>query len=139
MGRSKAWTDKEKEYLIKSWPDPNLTTDEITLNLGRTKNAVNNMAHRLGLKRPVFVNPIGTWGPDAFKLLSCYGKTFRNDCIDSCPGWLKCMEIFTVNEVADRYQLTGKTMTISGVMSGSQVVAVIRAALAGFDQCEVLE
>lgn len=139
MGRSRAWTDEEKGYLNKSWPNPNLTTDEIAEHLGRTKNACTNMAYRFGLKRPVFVSPINTWGPDAFKLLTCYGKDFRTDCVDACPGWLACMEIDTNRAVNENFQLKGNVGTVSGVMEGYQVVAAIRAALGRFDQCEASE
>ena len=68
--------------------------------------------------------------------LTCYGKDFFNECIDSCPGWLKCMEITTADQVSKAFNLNGNRATISGSMTGRQVVALIRKALKNMDQCE---
>jgi hypothetical protein len=137
MGRARAWTDAEKAYLVASWPDPSLMTDDIIKHLGRTRDAVTTMAHRLQVKRPTLIE---TLGPEAYKQSSCWGKEFTRDCVDECPGWLKCMEMSTEALVKRDFKLTRSyRATVTGKWDGASIARAIREALNRLDQAEVIE
>lgn len=135
MGRKRAWTVAEKAYLKRTWTSPKYTREAIGRRLCRTPNACGNMASRLGLKRPLFMMPSTD---EDIHLISCYGKDFTSGCVDSCPGWLKCMEICTAARVAEGWNLDGRKFTVTGSLTGAQVVAAIREAVKELDQVETI-
>jgi len=139
MGRAGAWTQYELDYLRKNYPKYHTSIGDIAGHLGRSENAIKVRASRIGVKRPVFIDPIESWGPGAYELLKCYGLEFRADCVDSCPGWLKCMEIYTEKRVNEAFNLKGNRGTVSGNMTGPELVRAIRQAAKNLDQCEVIE
>lgn len=122
MGKTKPWKVTDLNYLKMNYSKKPVS--EIATELGRTENAIRLKASRSGLKRPFILLE----DTQAQTVLKCYGRDFDQDCVDQCPVWYPCLDLWIEKQKKFiEYDKESNTVRIKGHVVTGQIIEVIRA------------
>lgn len=79
------WTDEDIEQLTHLYNDYEITIFDIARKMGRTTNSITKKASNLGLVKNVYQRQLDP--------SECKGH-FKEKCIDKCPAWYECLDIW---------------------------------------------
>lgn len=120
MPKNKLWTIEQLNYLKANFHYRSAA--EIGKYLGRTENAINLKASRIGLKKPFKV-----YNKEDIQFLKCYGKEFDENCVDLCPGWMHCLDEFSQGVKKDlELELKLTKLTVKNPTTPKAIITAIR-------------